>query len=372
MSAFSNLARLIKKDFIDCGAYAVSSKLPTIRELAVKYGYSTPTVGKSIDLLVKQGWLNKSQGSGIYIEALPKSKRDLRIGFIASTLDVKLAHDCLRGVNYTVTKNNSILEVADSNYSVQEEYKQVSRMHERGLDGIVLYCLDRMNASRAEYLGSEFRDTPIVVVDLYMPEMNRPHVVFDNFIVGREMTQYLLREGRRNIAFLKFIAPHSAVDERFAGYKRAMSDAGMEECVLEFDPRSSRSNEDLLEIFGKVFGGKNAPDAIELPCDSVFVQVFPLLSKMGISVPTDVILTGTDNLCQFHGGHVWPTTNPDFMRMGERAAEMLLKCIKSNSQKDTEIVLPCPIMIQHLAKKTNIVQYTQQKVKGRLSVLQSI
>ena len=383
MSAFTNLARLIKRDFIESGAYAVGSKLLTIRELATKYGYSMPTVGKSIDLLVKEGWLNKSQGSGIYIEALPEGsisveaealpagKRELRIGFIASSLDVALAHDCLRGVNYTVKKNNDILEVADSNNSIDEECNQVSRMCERGIDGVVLYCLDRMHESRPEYLGREFRDTPIVVVDLYRPEMNRPHVIFDNFSAGREMTQYLLREGRRKIAFLKFSGPHAAVDQRYEGYKMALGDAGIGENVLVVDPRSSNFREELAELIRQVFAGKNVPDAIELPCDSFFVNVYSIINKLGVCVPRDVILTGTDNLWQYQDGHVWPTTVPDFMRMGMRASEMLFECIKTGVQKDSEVVLPCPIYVQHCSPKSNIVEYNVPKIGGRFRMLQS-
>ena len=370
MSAFTNLARLIKKDFVDSGEYPVGAKLPTIRELAAQYGYSMPTVGKSVDLLMKQGWLNKAQGSGIFIESLPTAKKELRIGFIASSLDIALAHDCLRGVNYVVKKNNCILEIADSNDSVDEEYNQICRMHERGIDGIVIYCLDEMaKGKHFGYLENEFRDVPIVVVDLYIPAMNRPHVIFDNFSAGREMTQYLLREGRRRIAFLKFNGPHAAVDQRLAGYSRALSDAGIEERVFSFDSRPIDWEEDMTRSLGEAFAEKDPPDAIEIPCDSGFAQVYAVLEKMGISVPKDVILTGTDNLCQFQGGHVWPTTAPDFMRMGERAAELLFDCIKTGSQKDTEIVLPCPIRVQHLAQKTNIVQYGQSRVKGRFGLL---
>lgn len=372
MSAFANLAKLIKKDFVDSGEYPVGSKLPTVHDLAARYGYSMPTVGKSIDLLMKEGWLNKSRGSGIYIESLPSPKRELRIGFIASSLDMALAHDCLRGVNYVVRKNNNILEVADSNNSVEDEYDQVNRMCNRGADGIVIYCLEGMvKGVKPDYLGSEFRDLPIVVVDLYRPEMNRPHVIFDNFSAGREMTQYLLREGRRKVAFLKFKGTHSTVDQRFLGYARALVDAGLGEYILTYDPLSDDINGDLLELFSKTFTGANAPDAIELPCDSVFEQVYPILNKMGISVPKDVILTGNDNLNQYRGGHFWPTTTPDFMRMGEMAAEMLFDCIRTGVQKDTKVILPCPLLIRQSSPKLNIVEHGERRMKGRLGLLQS-
>ena len=40
----------------------------------------------------------------------------------------------------------------------------------------------------------------------------------------------------------------------------------------------------------------------------------------------------------------FPTTQPDFMRMGERAAELLLERIGSRSFEPTEVVLPCPVV----------------------------
>jgi hypothetical protein len=57
--------------------------------------------------------------------------------------------------------------------------------------------------------------------------------------------------------------------------------------------------------------------------------------------------------------------------MGERAAELLLDCIETGVQKDTEIVLPCPIYIPKSFPRFNMMRSGQAEIKGRLGSLQS-
>lgn len=353
--AYHNLAIRIRRDYLEPGKLPLGEKLPTIREMARQYKASAPTISKAIELLTVDGWLVKQQGSGIYIAALPQAKdeekKHCKIGCIISNFRLALAHHVLEGVNYVARHRNCVLEVGTSDGKVDQERDQVQAMRDHGVEGVVLYCTRvTPSDSKEHFLTNEFRDYPIVVVDLYEREMRRPHVIIDNYNAAREMTRYLLAQGRERTAFLRFKGKCRPLDDREAGYRQALKEANLADmtCVLEFDwmPTGMSKVDSLIETLLKM---EPYPNGIIMPTDSFVPGAIAYLRQQGFSVPKDIILTGFDNLSGDYPEDHWPTTSPDFVRMGERAAEMLLERIESGNLEVTEAILPCPLVLPPLS-----------------------
>jgi GntR family transcriptional regulator of arabinose operon len=353
MSMSNNLKERIRSDYLIAGKLHVGSKLPTIRELASQYSVSPPTIGKAVELLTEEGWLNKRQGSGLYVarpsDETPSSsgQSSLRIGYMAHDLSSFLAHRALEGVARVVNNHNGFLELS-SNWSVEGERRQVELMRTRGIQGVVLYpALSR--TGNDEYLGREFRDFPIVVIDLYEPDMKRPHVVFDNFSAGRDMVRYLLKQGRKEIAFIKFtdMRLFRSVDDRVAGYRQALKEADIPfvpERLVAYENREDLEGPRLPEVLDKLMALNPCPNAIILPWDEIVPVAIKHLRARGVSVPDDIVVAGFDNLPLNNQLQRWPTTNPDFYRMGERAAEILFDRIASRNLEPSESMLSCPLI----------------------------
>jgi GntR family transcriptional regulator of arabinose operon len=343
----------IHSDYLDTGKWSVGSKLPTIKELANQYGVSAPTIGKAVELLAAEGWLTKRRGSGLYVTRPSKglstsgSQEVLRIGYLAHDLSSLLAHRALEGVARVVNNHNGILELA-GNWQIEGERRQIELMRARGIQGVVLYPAFTRPVND-EYLGREFRDFPIVVIDLYEPGMKRPHVVFDNFSAGRDMVRYLLKRGRRDIAFIKldYMNLFRSVDDRVAGYRQALKEADLPfipERLVSFEHREDHDGFKLPEVLDRLLGLTPRPNAIILPWDEVVPLAINHLRARGISVPEDIMVAGFDNLPLNNHLERWPTTNPDFYRMGERATEILVDRIASRNLEPSESMLSCPVI----------------------------
>ncbi len=175
--------------------------------------------------------------------------------------------------------------------------------------------------------------------------MKRPHLIFDNFQAGREMTKSLIAQGRRDIAFLKFSNAFllRSVDDRLLGYRRAMEEAGLPERVLSFEATDPLAPEHC-EALERFLALQPRPMALITPEDAYAHASIAWLNQQGVAVPGDVEVVGFDNLQDEPGWGQFPTTQPDFVRMGERAAEMLLERIDSRNFEATEVVLPCPLL----------------------------
>ncbi|OHB53906.1 MAG: hypothetical protein A2Y12_09430 [Planctomycetes bacterium GWF2_42_9] len=337
------LAKRIQHDFLESGRFVPGSKLPTVAQLATKYKVSSTTIRKAAEELVDNGCLSTRRGSGMYIEALPR----VQIGYVAVDLHSPLPSNILNGINRVAKSRGCDLVVSGSTSSAQEERSHISTMINQGVKGVVVYCVNAVGRdSRDDYLAKEFRDFPIVVVDIYSPVMRRPHVIMDNEYAGYDMAQYLLGQNRRKIAFLKFDKIFSrATQDRLTGYKKALEEANLPlnpDYLVNCD--SLNSIADIQEMLKNLVYVQPRPDAIIALMDEMVPLAIKSLRNLGLSVPEDIVVAGFDNLHNNFTNDIWPTTKSDFTLMGERAAEMLLERIASGDLTPSGIVLPCSML----------------------------
>lgn len=354
MSA-STLKNRIYADYLVGRDVKVGGRLPRIRELAGKYSVSVPTISKAVELLAAEGWVTKRRGSGMYVAKVGRTagaangaSAHSRVGFVGSNLRQVLGLRLLEGIENVVSINNAVLEVANTRWRLEEERRQIEQMRDRGVQGIVLYPNAYNRGQAHEYLHEEYRDFPIVVVDLYEPDMDRPHVIFDNVEAGRRMTRHLLATGKRRIAFVCLDnTSYRSVDDRLRGYRWALQEAGFacdDELIRPVDVQHGAAEDNLCRVLDELLDDADRPDAIMLFHDPAALIAIRHLRSRGASVPEDIVVTGFDNI-QDHLLDHWPTTNPDFRRMGERAAEMLFDRIMSRDNRPTESVLECPLLV---------------------------
>lgn len=351
--AYQHLRDRMLEDFWTKDGIQIGMKLPTERELEQRYGVSRPTVSKAIAALAAEGWVTKRQGSGIYVAAVRKDaprhkQQQPRIGYITTSFRGVLAHRVFEGLERICWQHGYAVEAAITGGDMATERQKLAMMVSQGVQGVVMYPSGRRRGER-EYLGGEFSDFPIVVVDLYQPGMRRPHFLFDNYEAGRQMTEYLLRMGRREIAFLKFsdALAYRSVDDRLLGYRRALEDAGLpfvSHRVIAFEPTGPLS-EAHCEALERLLALRPCPTALITPYDPYAHASIAWLRQRGVIVPDDVLVVGFDNLQDEPWWERFPTTQPDFVRMGERAAETLLERIRTRNFEPTEVVLPCPLVI---------------------------
>ena len=342
------------------GSLSLGERLPSTRQLAKKYQTSVATVSKVIEILAAEGRVSKRTGGGAYVNDTNQLPDRPRIGFVVHSLADAIGPKVMQGVEYIAKNNNFVLEVADSNFNIEDERQHIKSMAERGIDGIVLYPVVNLS-QKPTYLKKEFRNIPILVVDMYSPEMDRPHIIFDNYTAGREMVSYFVSLGKKRISFLipDKLKSYLSVKQRFNGYMRSLS-----EHKLEYDKNlcpsfqlglstATINVDSLIEAVHELMSLEQRPDAILTPDDFAALHV---INELKLNFPSDtdeIDVAGFDNdffatriaMLASHGRlKVWKTTNPDFVRMGERAAEMLVDIINQNSTSSSkEIVLPCPL-----------------------------
>jgi LacI family transcriptional regulator len=207
----------------------------TIRDVALAAKVSTATVSRVLN-------------NGETEQVAPKTrervyqaveKLDYRINHAARSLKTnstqavaivapELANDFFmalaEGVEQELSQRGYTLLIASSANSVEEEKKRVFMFVDRMVDGIIVIPAGYQGKHLQPLLD---RGLPIVLVDRLVEDVDLDVVLCDNEGGAFELTQALISDGFRHIAFVGGEPNISTARERLAGYTRALKKAGI-------------------------------------------------------------------------------------------------------------------------------------------------
>lgn len=345
------LAERIKAEWISRPDARPGDKLPTQHQLRTMLGASRPTVAKALALLAAEGLIESRQGSGVYLRSTPLgSLRTRLLSFIAPQSHATLILRAYYGVERHARRRGYSLLMASAEYNVHHEEELVEQHLQAGAQGIILYPVTRWRHQvQDDYLRHRWRDVPIVILDIGLEEWGRPMVLFDNFRLGYQMTQALLAHGHRHIAFLP-IHPdllHRSIHERREGWLAALHDAGVPvpESYLHWDPLKGEVLPDSEQLAVQLMQLSPRPDAFIAWEDYLAASVIRSLQKLGVAVPEEIRVVGFDDLEASHFFQpAFPTSQPDFARMGEMAVELLDDWLVNRQTVPRTYVLSVPVL----------------------------
>lgn len=95
---------------------------------------------------------------------------------------------------------------------------------------------------------------PVVIFDRNLPDLDVNYVVVDNFEGGYSATEFLIKKGRKNIAFVTVDVEVDQINNRFLGYEKALRDHGItanEKTLVKipFDSTEEDTNNRLKVLF---------------------------------------------------------------------------------------------------------------------------
>ena len=166
---------------------------------------------------------------------------------------------------------------------------------------------------------------PNVQIGEMLPCAPLNQITVDDFQAASDMTNYLIENGRRRIAFVRspITKQFAHTDHREAGFRSALRAAALPEdgdCFLAAD----NTMEGGSDIARQVVRQRVRPDAIFCCTDQVASGCVTELVKLGVKVPEEIAV------CGFDGNEIAEACNPPlttvmqpFEEMGTEAVRML-------------------------------------------------
>lgn len=191
---------------------------------------------------------------------------------------------------------------AQRGYDLLISFQQFSRdwhadyADSKKADGIILLGYGDYLATRDKLQKLVDQGTRCVRWGAVLPDQPDVSVGCDNVSGGRDITAHLLVQGCRRIAFLGDASSHyPEFFDRYRGYVRALSDAGLDaESLLQVNAESTeRSGYEALET---LLARGVAFDAVFAASDLIAIGAMRALADHGLRVPDDVALAGFDDI----------------------------------------------------------------------------
>lgn len=349
------LAERIKAEWISRPDVRPGDKLPTQHQLRQMLGVSRPTIARALSLLEAEGLIVCRQGSGIYLRTAPAAAGRTRLlSFIAPRSYAPVVLQAYYGIERRARQRGYQLLMASSEDDIRHEEELIEQHLQVGTRGIILYPVTRWSHQLLDnYICRRWRDVPIVTFDIGYEQWGRPMVLFDNFRLGYEMTRKLLAHGRRHITFLQLNPDylHRSIHERRDGWLAAMHDAGITVPPSYLNwftfPEGIQAfrDTDAEEIAQRLLQLSPVPDALIAWEDNTAMPIIRALQKIGASVPEQICVVGFDDLeTSRYFQPAFPTSQPDFARLGEIAVDVLDEWLSGRQSTPRTYILSVPVL----------------------------
>ena len=238
----------------------MKKKRPSLRDIADALNISTTTVsfvlnGKGKEKKISKELIERVENYLKQIDYKPNLiARSLRTG--SSGIIVFMVEDIS---NHFFSKVGRIIE----DISYKNDYR-------------VLFCSTENNAKRTKILIDVFserqvdgfiivpppgitkeienlrqNEVPVVLFDRKIPEVSADYVIVNNFEGSRKITQHLIDQNYKNIAFITIDLDQNQMQERLYGYQSVIKNAGLKEYILRlaYDPEKVSESRDKIKDF---------------------------------------------------------------------------------------------------------------------------
>lgn len=264
------------------------------------------------------------------------------IGVAISALSNHYFSETVHAIETECAKHGYMMLFVDPHDDPQQELKVVTALHHRRVDGILLAPSTRSMA--LDYLQAN--EIPAVLVDRMTSE-RFDQVGVENTRSTQALIEHLIGHGHRRIGFVAGRTGLGTSDERVAGYKAALSAAG-----LSFDPallvNGDSNSEPARLATARLLGLASPPTAIMAGNNLMTLGVMHALRDARIDVPGQIALVGFDDFdwADFFVPRLTLIAQP-VQELGARAVNLLLERLASPKRKKQTVRLTPTLRIRN-------------------------
>jgi LacI family transcriptional regulator len=337
------------------------AKVPSSREVASAYGVSLVTASRAIQVLRDNGLIRTIERSGSFVASKPATESAERYALVqrstpgpwlqASLAFIQAGFAAVRrqegvAVDFERFHFDQVARPADLR-------RQARRVVQDGVLGVIF--MPSRHDDEATRLDEVFlracreAGIAVVLIERGLRGIGRPieHdlVAADDFDGGRTCTQHLLDQGRRRVAFV-IGSPTSSHEGRLSGYLTALHHAGAGAAPLVFEQASALTAKEAYAALADQILGQSADGVVCYQDYTALGLILELLNR-GVQVPTDVAITGFDNLPIGKAYSIGVTT---YAISSESVARQAIRLVRARVAGDTgppvKVLIPGGLIIR--------------------------
>jgi DNA-binding LacI/PurR family transcriptional regulator len=257
------------------------------------------------------------------------------IGHFAHHFDYTI----LRGIEDCVYEFNYLLFLCNTDSARTKERHFIAGLMRQRVDGVILN--PRYNRDNLLFLAEHH--VPTVVVDPKIPDMPFDVVRGDSYQAGYQLTETLLGKGFKRIAFIGGPKGVTSLEERLAGYCKAMKDARQ----TSITRLGEYSRESGFNITVQLFSSRRPKIDCLIAANGLVARgIFAALKTLELQHPTDVAVAAFDATEEYFDLETPLSANmvqPAY-DLGRCATQLLIERIQGFDGPPREKILPFKLM----------------------------
>ncbi len=333
-------------------------KHTSLKDIAGILGVSIPTVSRALkdspeisrELCAKAKKLAKEMNYRPNPFAMSLRRNAPRIiGVIVPDIVTHFFSSILSGIEDTAVANGYFVIITTSHESYEHEKRSIENLVNMRVEGIIA-CLSQETTDYHHFTSLSDINMPVVLFDrVCLPELFST-VVADGACSAQKVTQHLLDNGSKRVAFIGGANHLDIVKRRKHGYLEALRENRIpieRELVVcrKIDYEEGKiATETLLSL-------PEPPDAILAMNDTLAFAAMEVIKGHGLRIPQDVALIGYTD--ERHANYVEPKLSAishQTYLMGETACRLLIEQIKGD-KTIKQVVIPTHLQIRESSIK---------------------
>jgi LacI family transcriptional regulator len=327
--AFHDMGR--RTTINDVAAAAGVSVATVSKAVNGRYGIAPDTVARVLKVVQELGYESSLVASSM------RSRRTGVIGVLVADFE-PFSAEILKGVGAELRGTQYDLLAYAGSHQVEGpgwERRSLQRLSGTLIDAAIMVTPTVVSASA---------DIPIVAIDPHAGRADLPTVESDSFSGARLATQYLIELGHTRIGFIGGRPDLRSAALREAGYRRALSDAG-----IAFDSSLMREGryqqQTAREPAMSLLRSPSRPTAVFAANDLSGIAILEVAAELGLDVPGDLSVVGFDDIPE--ASQMTPpltTIRQPMQTLGATAARMVVALMAGEALEATHILLPTQLV----------------------------
>ncbi len=271
-----------------------------------------------------------------------RNQRSQILGLVSDEITTTpFAGAMIRGAQDAAYERGYVLMVVNSGLDAELENHEIRTLQQHQVDGIVYARMYHQGVTLPKELGT----LPIVLLDAATADRSISSVVPDEVAAAETAVEALVRAGHTRIGMLNNVDNIPATHGRLQGYRNALGRHGLQfqpELVTTGVADTSGGREAALELLQR----PGRPTALFCFSDRVAMGAYQAAAALGLRIPEDLSIVGTDNL-ELIAAALWPgltTVALPHYEMGRWAVTRLLDDIEGPGAAAVQEKFSCPLI----------------------------
>jgi len=326
--------------------------MPTLNDVAKLAGVAPITVSRVINNsgYISQATREKVEAAIAELGYVPnvlarglRSKRTNTLALVMTDITNPFFTLIARGVEDAASEAGYTVIFCNTDEAESEEEKYANILAQKQVDGVLLVPA-RSNSKSVTFFQSN--DIPVVLLDRRVPGVDVDVVHCDSVQGSCDLVKLLIDLGHTRIIAISGPEGVSTADDRVAGYRQAMEDAGLPENCQVFNGNFTQDSG--YDLTRQAMEQSITPTAIFGANNFISIGILKALRDFDMRVPEDVAVVGFDDLptSLIVDPYLTVAAQPAY-EMGQKATELLIDRISGRAPSDPQqVALPIEIIVR--------------------------